>query len=45
MAALFAEREPSYRLADWAVDASGVNPAEVARRIWEDVMGRGTPER
>lgn len=45
MAVLFAEREPSYRLADWAVDASGVNPAEVARRIWEDVMGRGTPER
>lgn len=45
MAVLFAERELAYRLADWAVDATGANPAEVARRIWEGVMGRGTPGR
>ena len=33
MPALLAEREPSYRLADLAVDASRGTPAEVAERI------------
>jgi shikimate kinase len=33
MRRLFAEREPSYRLADLAVDTDDASPAEVARRI------------
>lgn len=45
MAALFAQREASYRLADWAVDASAASPQEVAHQIWETVMGRGTLSR
>jgi shikimate kinase len=39
MARLFAERESSYRQADWTVDASGAPPEEVARRIHEAVCG------
>jgi shikimate kinase len=33
MRRLFVEREPSYRLADLAVDTDDASPAEVARRI------------
>jgi shikimate kinase len=33
MRALLAEREPSYRMANWAVDASAGTPREVADRI------------
>ena len=40
MAGLFAERESSYRLADWTVDASVERPAQLARRIHEAVRGR-----
>ncbi len=39
---LFAEREPSYRLADWSVDASPA-PELVARRIEEAVLSGGLP--
>jgi shikimate kinase len=38
---LLARREPSYRLADAVVDASGGNPAEVAFRIVQAVTRRG----
>ena len=40
MRALLAEREPSYRMADAAVDASKGPPPEVARRIVELIEGR-----
>jgi shikimate kinase len=43
MRALLAEREPSYRQADLAVDASGATPEEVAHRIL-DLIERRTPE-
>ena len=41
MRALLAEREPSYRMADVAVDASAGTPREVADRIVGLVEGRG----
>lgn len=41
MAQLFAERESSYRLADWAVDSAHTSPASVARLIRERVFGDG----
>jgi shikimate kinase len=40
MRALLAEREPSYRMADVAVDASAGSPREVAERIVGLVEGR-----
>ena len=40
MARLFAERESSYRLADWTVDASVERPEQLALRIHEAVCGR-----
>ncbi len=40
MQALLAEREPSYRLADVAVDASSGSPREVAERIVGLIEGR-----
>jgi shikimate kinase len=40
MPALLAEREPSYRLADVAVDASAGTPREVADRIVSMLEGR-----
>jgi shikimate kinase len=40
MQALLAEREPSYRLADVAVDASAGSPREVADRIVGLIEGR-----
>jgi shikimate kinase len=40
MRALLAEREPSYRLADVAVDASAGSPREVAERIVGLIEGR-----
>ena len=40
MRALLAEREPSYRLADVAVDASSGTPREVADRIVGLIEGR-----
>jgi shikimate kinase len=40
MHALLAEREPSYRLADVAVDASAGTPREVAARIVRLIEGR-----
>lgn len=48
---LLAQREPSYRLADLAVDSSTGSPAEVADRVARVVLGRGgqqsqeTPDR
>jgi hypothetical protein len=41
MRALLAEREPSYRMADVAVDASAGTPREVADRIVGLIEGRG----
>jgi shikimate kinase len=41
---LFAERQPSYRLADWSVDASRSGPAALARRI-ADALSSGRPLR
>jgi shikimate kinase len=43
MAALLAEREPSYRLADWTVDTTTAAPDEVARRIVGIVFPGGPP--
>ena len=40
MQALLAEREPSYRMADVAVDASAGSPREVAERIVGLIEGR-----
>jgi len=40
MRALLAEREPSYRLADVAVDTSGRTPREVVDRIVELIEGQ-----
>jgi hypothetical protein len=40
MAALLADREPSYRLADLTVDSSSDGAGGVARRILEAVRGR-----
>jgi len=40
---LLAEREPSYSLADFAVDTSGATPQEVADRI-VDLIGRRAAE-
>jgi shikimate kinase len=40
MAALLAEREPSYRMAEVVVDASSGTPREVADRIFVLVKGR-----
>jgi shikimate kinase len=40
MQALLAEREPSYRQADVAVDTSGRTPREVVDRIVELIEGR-----
>jgi shikimate kinase len=40
MRALLAEREPSYRMADVAVDASAGSPREVAERIVGLIEGR-----
>jgi hypothetical protein len=40
MRALLAEREPSYRMADVAVDASAGTPREVADRIVGLIEGR-----
>jgi shikimate kinase len=40
MPALLAEREPSYRMADVAVDASAGTPREVADRIVSLLLGR-----
>ena len=40
MRALLAEREPSYRMADVAVDASTGTPREVADRIVGLIEGR-----
>jgi shikimate kinase len=45
MAGLFAEREASYRLADWTVDASVARPEQLARRIREAVRGGRIEER
>lgn len=41
MRELLARREPSYGLADVAVDASAGSPAEVAHRIADVLRGRG----
>lgn len=41
MARLFAERESSYRLADWAVDSSQASPVSVAQLIRNRVLGDG----
>jgi shikimate kinase len=41
MSRLFAERESSYRLADWAVDSSQASPVSVARTIRTRVFGVG----
>jgi shikimate kinase/3-dehydroquinate synthase len=43
MAALLAEREPTYRQADLIVDASGADAREVARRIARAVFPGGGP--
>jgi len=43
MAALLAERESSYRLADWTVDTTTAAPDEVARRIVEVVFAIRPP--
>jgi hypothetical protein len=40
MRRLLGEREPSYRLADLAVDSSRAAPDEVARRIAEAAFQR-----
>jgi shikimate kinase len=45
MLRLLAEREPSYRLADLAVDSSRAAPDEVARRIAEAAFTRPAPAR
>jgi 3-phosphoshikimate 1-carboxyvinyltransferase len=46
MAQLYAEREASYRLADWAVDSAHSSPGRVARLIRERIFGDGgTAER
>ena len=45
MAALLAEREPSYRLADLTVDASRGTPKEVAERIVDLIELRTTGDR
>jgi shikimate kinase len=46
MTRLFAERESSYRLADWAVDSARSSPASVARLIRARIFGdEGTAER
>ena len=45
MLALLAERETSYRLADLAVDTSGVTPAEVADRIVDQIEERTAREK
>jgi len=40
MRALLAEREPSYRMADVAVDASAGTPRDVANRVVGLIEGR-----
>lgn len=49
MAALLAERESSYRQADWSVDTTAVAPEEVARAIvglvFADGAARGVTDR
>lgn len=45
MAGLFAERESSYRVADWTVEASEAAPEELARRIHQAVCGGWIVER
>jgi shikimate kinase len=45
MARLFAERESSYRLADWTVDASRASPEQLARQIQAAMGSRGIVER
>ena len=45
MLRLLAEREPSYRLADLAVDSSRAAPEEVARRIAEAAFTRPASKR
>jgi shikimate kinase len=45
MRALLAEREPSYRMADVAVDASAGSPREVADRIVGLIEGRARKSR
>jgi shikimate kinase len=45
IATLFAEREASYRLADWSVDASGTSPERLARQIQSAARSRGIVER
>jgi len=42
MSRLFAERESSYRLADWAVDSSQASPVSVARTIRTRIFGDGS---
>ncbi len=44
MAALLVEREPSYRLADLAVDSSAEGADVVARRIVEAIRQRGSKD-
>jgi shikimate kinase len=44
MAALLLEREPSYRLADLAVDSSSEEADGVARRILEAIRQRGSKD-
>jgi shikimate kinase len=38
---LFAERQPSYCLADWIVDTTTTGPDDVARAVVEAYRGRG----
>jgi shikimate kinase len=45
MRALLAQREPSYRQADVAVDASGTAPQEVADRIVDLIEGRAAKKK